>query len=71
MSILLHIIQLLIPYFNYITFDNNFLVEHSETYDSRPYATIPTIETHTTPAENNIQINDPNEFLSDTSESQV
>ena len=60
-----------IPYFDIFTFGKSFLVQHSETSDSRPYATIPTIETHTTPADTLIQINDPNELLSDTSESQV
>ena len=38
-------LDLHIPYFDPITFDNNFLVEHSETSDSRPCATIRTIET--------------------------
>ena len=31
-----------------IIFDDSFFVEHSETSDRRPYATIPTIEAHTT-----------------------
>ena len=70
-SLYVNSLQLHIPFFDIITFDNKFLVEHSETSDSRPYATITTIETHTTPADTNIQINDPNELLCDTSESQV
>ena len=52
-------------------FDNDFLVELSETSDNRPFNTISTTEIHTTPHNTNIQIHDPNELLSDTSESQV
>ena len=39
------------------------IVEHSKTSDSRPYATIPTIEPHTTSDDTNNQIHDPNELL--------
>ena len=42
-------LEILIPYFDIITCHNNFVVKHSETIDSRPYATIPSIETHITP----------------------
>ena len=60
-----------IPYFDIIAFDNDFIVELSETSDNRPNTTISTTEIHTTPDNNNIQIHDPNELFSDTSESQV
>ena len=59
-----------IPFFDIITFDENFIVEYSETSDSQTYA-IPTIETQTTSDDTNIQIHDPKEILSATSESQV
>ena len=64
-------LQFHIPYFEIIAFDNNFIVERSETSDNRPYTTISTTEIHTTPHNTNIQIQDSNELLSDTSESQV
>ena len=56
------------PYFDIIPFDNDFIVELSETSDNRPYNTTSTTEIHTTPHNTNIQIPDPNELLSDTSE---
>ena len=59
------------PYFEIFAFDNNFIVERSETSDNRPYTTTSTTGIHTTPHCNNIQIRDSNELLSDTSESQV
>ena len=59
------------PYFETIAFDNDFLVELSETSDNRPYFTISTTEIHTASHNSNIQIHDPNGLLSDTSESQV
>ena len=58
-----------IPYFDIIAFDNKF-VEISEASNNRPYATSSTTEIHTTPDNSNTQIHDPNELLSDTSESQ-
>ena len=64
-------LELHIPYSDIFAFDNNFIVEHSETPDSRPIATKPAIETHTTADHPNIQIHDSNELHSDTSESQV
>ena len=60
-----------IPYFDIIAYDNDFIVELSETSDNRPYATISTTEIHTAPDVHNIHNHDPNELLSDTSESQV
>ena len=60
-----------IPYFEIIAFDYNFIVERSETSDNRPYTTTSTTEIHTTPHNTNIQVQDSNELLSDTSESQV
>ena len=59
------------PYFEIIAFDNNFIVEHSETSDNRPYTTKSTTEINTTSCTTNIEIQEPNEFLYDTSESQV
>ena len=63
--------ELHIPYFENIAFDNDFIVELSKTSDNRPYTTISTTEIHTTPHNTNIQIQDSNELLSDTSESHV
>ena len=39
--------------------------------DNRPYITTSTTEIHTAPHDTNIHIHDPNELLSDTSESHV
>ena len=64
-------LKLHIPYFDFIAFDNDFIVELPETSDNRPYFTTSTTEIHTTPYNTNIQIHDPNDLLSDTSESQV
>ena len=64
-------LELHIPYFDIIAFDNNFIVELSETSDNRPNATISKTEIHKTPDDHSIQNHDPNELLSDTSESQV
>ena len=64
-------LEIHIPYFDIIASDNNFIAELSETSDNLPYATISTTEIHTTPEDHNMQNHDPNEFLSDTSESQV
>ena len=63
-------LKLQIPYFDIITFHNDFIVELSETSDNRPYITTSTIEIHTTPHNTNVQIHDPNELRSVTSESQ-
>ena len=63
-------LQLHIPYFQTIAFDNDFIVELSETSDNRPYTTISTTENHTTPHNTNIQNQDSGELFSDTSESQ-
>ena len=60
-----------IPYFDTIAFGNDFVVELSKTSDNRPKITTSTTEIHTTPHNTNIQIADPNELLSDKSESQV
>ena len=38
-------LELHIPYFDIVTLDTNFFAEHSETSDSQPYATIPTLQT--------------------------
>ena len=57
------------PYFEIIAFDNNFTVERSETSDNRPYTSTSTTEIHTTPHNTNIEIQDSNELLFDTSES--
>ena len=64
-------LQLHIPYFEIIAFDNNFIVERSETSDNQPYITTSTTEIHTTSRNTNIQIKDSNDLFSDTSESQV
>ena len=64
-------LKLHIPYFDFIAFDNDFIVELPETSDNRPYFTTSTTEIHTTPYNTNIQIHDADELLSDTSESQV
>ena len=64
-------LQFHIPYFDNITLDNDFIVELSETSDNRPYFTTSTNEIQITPHNTNIQIQDPKELLSDTSESQV
>ena len=64
-------LHLSIPYFEIIAFDNNFIVEQSETSDNRPYTTTSTTEINTASYNTNIQIQDPNELLYDTSESQV
>ena len=64
-------LQLHLQYFEIIAFDNDFIVERSETSDNRLYTTTSTTEFHTTPHTTNIQIQDSNELLSDTSESQV
>ena len=47
------------------------IVEHSETSDNPPYTTTSTTEINTTSYNTNIQIQDPNELLYDTSNSQV
>ena len=60
-----------IPYFDILAFDNNFFVKISETSVNQSYATISTTEIHTTPDNSNTQIQDQNELLSDTSESQI
>ena len=64
-------LQFHIPYFDIIALDNDFIVELSETSDNRPYITTSTTEIQFTPHNTNIQIQDPNELLFDTSESQV
>ena len=64
-------LQLHIPYFEIVAFDNNFIVKRSETSDNQPYTTTSTTEIHTTPHKTNIQIQDSNELFSDTSESRV
>ena len=64
-------LELHITYFESIAFDNDFIVELSETSDNQPYTTISTTEIHTTPHNTNIQIQDSNVLLSETSESQV
>ena len=43
-----------LPYFVTIAFDNDFIVELSETSDNRPYFTTSTTEFHTTPINTNI-----------------
>ena len=60
-------LELHIPYFDIIAFDDNFIVELSETSDNQSYATISTTEIHTTPDDNNMQNHDSNELLSDAS----
>ena len=64
-------LQFHIPYFDVITLDNDFMVELSETSDNRPYITTSTTEIQITPHNTNVQVQDKNELLSDTSESQV
>ena len=64
-------LQFHIPYFDIFALDNDFIVGLSETTDNRPFFTTSTTEIHTTPHNTNVQIHDPNELLSDTSESQV
>ena len=65
-------LQLHLPYFKIIAFDNDFILDElSETSDNRPHTNISTTEVHITSQNTNIQIQDSNELLSDTSESKV
>ena len=64
-------LQVHIPYFDFIALDKDFILELSETSDNRPLITTSTNEIQITPHNTNIQIQDQNELLSDTSESQV
>ena len=64
-------LQLQKLHFEKFAFDNGFIVELSETSDNRPYTAILTTEIQTTPYNTNIQVQDSNELLSDTSKSQV
>ena len=55
----------------FLRLDNDFILDHSETSDNRPKITLFTNEIQITPHNTNIQIQDQNELLSGTSESQV
>ena len=67
----IHPLQFHIPYFEFFASDIIFIVERSETSDNQPYTTTSTTEIHTIPNNTNIQIQDSNELLTDTSESQA